>query len=94
MKTAYVYIMTNANNTVLYTDVTSALIRRKYEHENKVMDGFTSRYQINKLVYFEQHDSMNDANAREKTIKSGSRKKKIKLIESKNKEWKDLSEEF
>lgn len=90
----YVYIMTNKHNTVLYTGVTNDLVRRVYEHTNKVVEGFTSRYNINKLVYYEQTTSIEAAIMREKQIKGGSRAKKIARIESMNKEWKDLSEEF
>jgi putative endonuclease len=85
-----VYIMTNKRNTVLYTGVTSNLARRVFEHKNKLIDGFTKRYNVNKLVYYEIFDDVNYAIAREKQIKGGSRKKKIDLIENVNKDWKDL----
>ena len=86
--------MTNKANTVLYTGVTNDLERRIYEHKNKFNKGFTSKYNINKLVYYEKSDNAYDAINREKQIKAGSRKKKIELIKSINKEWKDLSEEW
>lgn len=94
MKAPFVYIMTNTHNTVLYTGVTSNLTKRVYEHKNKLIKGFASRYELNKLVYYEQHGAIIEAIEREKTIKSGSRAKKIILIESMNKEWRDLSEIF
>ena len=86
--------MTNKNNTVLYTGVTNDLIRRVYEHKNKLIEGFTSRYNIIKLVYFEEFSDIRNAIAREKRIKAGSRKKKEDLINSMNPDWKDLYEEF
>jgi len=86
--------MTNKGNSVLYTGVTNNLERRVYEHKNKVVDGFTGRYNINKLVYFEEYNNINDAIAREKQIKGGSRKKKIELIEKDNPKWRDLSEDW
>ena len=90
-KNYYVYIMTNKGNSVLYTDVTNHLERRIDEHKNKVIKGFSEKYNINKLVYFEQYDSAYDAISREKQIKSGSREKKIALIEKDNPDWQDLS---
>jgi len=90
----YVYILTNKNNTVLYTGVTNDLVRRVSEHKNKIIKGFTSKYNIEKLVYFEDFNEIESAITREKQIKSGSRLKKIKLIENENPDWKDLSEEF
>lgn len=86
--------MTNYKNTVLYTGVTNNLIRRVLEHKNKLIEGFTSRYNCNKLVYFECGESALGAIAREKQIKAGSRVKKIKLIEGMNPEWKDLFEKL
>ncbi len=93
-KQAYVYIMTNKRNTVLYTGVTSNLIKRVYEHKEKLVPGFTKKYNIEKLVYYEVFDDITNAIMREKQIKAGSRKKKIELIESMNKDWKDLYEEL
>ena len=89
-----IYIMTNKNNGVLYTGVTSNLYKRVSEHKNKTVAGFTSRYNVTKLVYYEEIETMQEAIAREKQIKGGSRQKKIDLINSKNPEWKDLYEEF
>lgn len=90
----YVYIMTNKWNTVLYTGVTNELSRRVYEHKEKMVDGFTKRYNITKLVYYEVFEEPYYAISREKQIKAGSRKKKIKLIEGMNPEWKDLYDEL
>ena len=89
-----VYIMTNAHNTVLYTGMTNDLQRRVIEHQSGKGSGFTKKYNITKLVYFESGDDINLAIAREKQIKAGSRKKKVELIESINPEWKDLFEEY
>jgi putative endonuclease len=88
-KQYYIYIMTNELNTVLYTGVTNDLEKRAEEHKLKLIEGFTKKYNINKLVYYEVFDDINDAIAREKQIKAGSRQKKIDLIPS----WKDLSKE-
>jgi putative endonuclease len=93
-KQYYVYIMTNKYNTVLYTGVTNDLKRRVYEHKSKLGGGFTSKYNITKLVYYEVFDDVNSAIAREKQIKGGSRQKKIDLINGMNSEWKDLYEEL
>lgn len=89
-----VYILTNQNNTVLYTGVTNNLPRRTYEHKAKLVDGFTKRYNINKLVYYEVFDRIENAILREKQIKGGSRAKKVALIKSMNPKWSDLSLEF
>jgi putative endonuclease len=82
--------MTNNWNTVLYTGMTNDLIKRVYEHKNKATKGFTIRYNVTKLVYFEAYDDPVNAIGREKQIKAGSRSKKVKLIEKMNPEWKDL----
>jgi len=82
--------MTNKNNSVLYTGVTGNLGTRIYQHKEKVVAGFTKRYNVTKLVYYELFNDPYNAIAREKQIKAGSRKKKIALIESMNPEWKDL----
>lgn len=87
----YVYIATNRNNTVLYTGVTNNLARRMHEHKNKFIQGFSSKYNICKLVYYEVFSRPQEAIAAEKTIKAGSRKKKVLLIENVNPQWKDLS---
>ena len=90
----YVYILTNKYNTVLYTGVTNNLMRRVYEHKEGLFKGFTSKYNVGKLVYYEYFEDPVSAITREKQIKAGSRQKKIKLIESMNPEWKDLYEEW
>ena len=87
----YVYLMTNKNNTVIYTGVTSDLKKRVYEHRLKFVKGFTKRYNIEKLIYYEIFDDPYNAISREKQIKAGSRQKKINLINAMNKAWKDLS---
>jgi len=84
------YIMTNKNNTVLYTGVTNNLKRRIYEHKEKLVEGFTKRYNVTKLVYYEMSHNVNSAILREKQIKGGSRVKKIELIERMNSDWRDL----
>jgi len=94
LKQGFVYILSNYANTVLYVGVTSDLVKRVYEHKNKLCDGFTSQYHINKLVYYECIEDISSAITREKQIKGGSRKKKIALIESVNREWKDLYDEI
>jgi putative endonuclease len=90
-KEFFVYIMTNHNNTVLYTGVTNNLLRRVQEHKSGMTDGFTSRYRITKLVYYETIENAESAILREKQIKAGNRAKKIRLIESLNPKWQDLS---
>jgi putative endonuclease len=91
-KQYYIYIMTNKNNTVLYTGVTNDLKRRVYEHKAKLIEGFTKKYNVDKLVYYEVFEDSYHAIAREKQIKGGSRQKKINLINSINDTWKDLYE--
>lgn len=86
----YVYIMTNEYNTVLYTGVTNDLKRRTYQHKQKKIEGFTQKYNITKLVYYEITNDVKAAIAREKQIKGGSRQRKLDLIQSMNEEWKDL----
>lgn len=93
-KLYYVYIMTNKTNSVLYTGITSNLSRRTNEHKKKIVKSFTSKYNANKLVYYEVFEYPASAIEREKQIKAGSRLKKIKLIEMMNKDWKDLSDEI
>ena len=90
MKHYYVYIMTNSHNTVLYTGITSDLKRRVYEHREKLLPGFTKKYNISKLVFYEIFQDPENAILREKQIKAGSRQKKIDLINSVNEEWLDL----
>ena len=90
----YVYIMTNKRNTVLYIGVTNDLRRRVYEHKEKLVDGFTKKYNITKLVYYEIFLDPENAIMREKHLKAGSRQKKIDLINQMNKEWRDLYEQL
>jgi putative endonuclease len=82
--------MTNWKNTVLYTGVTNDLIRRVYEHKEKLVEGFTKRYNLTKLVYYEIAETAEAAILREKQLKAGSRQKKVELIEVLNKTWSDL----
>jgi len=89
-KQFYVYILANDTNTVTYTGVTSDIKRRVYEHKEKFVEGFTKKYNINKLVYYEIFGDVVNAIAREKQIKGGSRRNKDKLVESMNKGWYDL----
>jgi len=90
-----IYIMTNTNNTTLYIGVTSDLRKRTFEHKtNAYPKSLTARYKLRKLVYFEGFNRIEDAIAREKQLKAGSRKKKMGLIYSFNPEWKDLSEDL
>jgi len=86
----FVYIVTNKINTVLYTGVTNNLIRRIYEHKNKLVSSFSSKYNINKLIHYEVFNDINQAIEREKQIKSGSRNKKFDLIKIKNPNFEDL----
>ena len=90
-KGGWVYLVTNENHTVLYTGVTSNLVRRIEEHrERKIKHSFSWKYNCVKLVYYQGYVFINDAIAEEKRIKAGSRKKKIELIEGMNAEWRDL----
>jgi len=89
-----VYILMNKMRTVNYTGVTSDLISRVWKHKNKSYDGFTKRYNINRLVYYEYYETSYAAIAREKEIKGWSKEKKLKLIESNNPYYKDLYNEF
>ena len=89
----FVYILTNVHNRVLYTGVTNNLVRRVQEHKEKKIPGFTKRYNVDKLVHFKEYDDVRDAIAREKQIKSGSRQKKLDLVNEFNPEWRDLAEE-
>lgn len=94
MKTFSVYILTNKSNTVLYTGITNNLMRRISEHKSKQADGFTKKYNLTKLVYYENYNEPTPAITREKQIKGWLRKKKDDLINSINPEWKDLSLEW
>jgi putative endonuclease len=93
MSTYYVYIMTNRSKT-LYTGITNNLERRVFEHKHHLVEGFTERYNITKLVYYEETDDVREAISREKQIKGWLRRKKIALIESVNPTWNDLSENW
>jgi putative endonuclease len=88
----YVYLLTNWNNRVIYVGVTNDLMRRIYEHKNKLVEGFTKKYNIHKLVYFEETNDVNSALAREKEIKKWRREKKNNLVSAMNPHWNDLSE--
>jgi len=90
----FVYILTNAYNTVLYIGVTGNLIRRVHEHHENLSDSFTKRYNVNKLVYFESTSDVRAAITREKQLKGGSRQKKIDLVTSFNPTWRDLFHEI
>jgi putative endonuclease len=87
---SYVYILTNKTNTVLYIGVTTNLIGRIYQHKTKAIDGFTKKYNVDKLVYFEVFDDITSAITREKQLKGGSRKQKLDLIELGNPNYRDL----
>jgi putative endonuclease len=89
-KLYYVYILTNKTNSVLYTGVTNNLTARVYQHKNKLVQGFTFKYNVTKLAYFETCSDVSSAITREKQIKEGSRKKKIELVNSNNPKWIDL----
>src|SRR3989337_2895099 len=89
----YVYILTNKTNRVLYTGVTNDLIRRMFEHKNKLVEGFSKKYNLTKLVYYDLTSDVKSAIKREKQLKNWHRDWKINLINQFNPEWKDLSEE-
>lgn len=91
-KQYYVYILTNRNNNVLYIGVTNNLSRRIYEHKNKLIDGFTKKYNLNKLVYYEMTEDIHSALRREKQLKNWHRQWKINLVNTVNPLWNDLSE--
>ena len=89
----YVYILTSKENTALYVGVTNDLRRRLIEHKNELADGFTKRYHLHKLVYYEEYSEINDAISREKQLKGWSRRKKNALIEKRNPDWDDWGRE-
>jgi putative endonuclease len=93
-KQGFVYILANWRHTVLYTGVTNNLSRRVQEHRSGIAKGFAARYNVRKLVYYEIHEAMSLAIAREKQIKAGSRQKKVDLISAMNPAWSDLSEQL
>ena len=86
--------MTNKIHTVLYTGVTNNIVARNYQHKNKLVKGFTAKYNVNKLAYFKEFGTALEAIVEEKRIKGWIRQKKINLINSINPEWKDLSDNF
>ena len=88
----YVYLLTNKNNKVMYVGVTNDLERRVFEHKSKMIPGFTEKYNVNKLVYFEETHDIRAAIAREKEIKKWRREKKDNLVIAVNPKWKDLSD--
>jgi len=92
MKQPAIYIMTNKRNGTLYLGVTSNLVQRVYQHKEGLIEGFTKEHECKVLVYYEIGTSMEGAISREKQLKGGSRKQKLKLIESLNPQWKDLYE--
>ncbi len=94
MRTFFVCIMTNKVHTVLYTGVTNNILRRNYEHKNKIVEGFTKKYNVNKLVFYKEFATALEAIAEEKRIKGWTRQKKINLINSINSTWRDLSDDF
>ncbi len=95
MEKAYcVYILTNQRNTVLYTGVTGDLRARVHQHREKLLPGFTNRYNVSKLVWYEAGHDPSGAIGREKQIKAGSRRKKIELVNRLNPEWRDLADEL
>ena len=93
-RTYYVYLLTNWNNTVMYVGMTNDLERRIFEHKGKSVKGFTEKYNVSKLVYYEQTLDVNAAIAREKEIKKWRREKKDALVKQANSGWRDLSDEF
>jgi putative endonuclease len=93
-RTYYVYILTKQRHTVLYTGVTNDLLRRVTEHREKRVPGFTARYNVDKLVYFEVHDDPGSAIEREKQIKNGPRRRKLELIDGQNPQWRDVYEDL
>lgn len=93
-RTYYVYLLTNWNNRVIYVGVTNNLERRIYEHKNKLVEGFTKKYNLTKLVYFEDTIDIAVAIGREKEIKKWRRQKKNQLVNRTNPDWRDLNEDF
>ena len=90
----FIYILTNFSNSVLYIGITNNLKRRLYEHKHKLVNGFTKKYNVNKLIYYEHSDDILSAISREKQLKNWSREKKIILINKLNPSWNDLSKEW
>jgi putative endonuclease len=94
MKSYYVYIMASKRNGTLYIGVTNDLLKRVYEHKNNFVDGFTKKYSVHSLVYFEQYDDIESAIIREKQLKKWNRKWELELIERVNPQWRDLYEDL
>lgn len=94
MNTYYIYILVSKRNGTLYIGMTNDLMRRVYEHKSGMIAGFTKKYSINNLVYFESTTDVNEAILREKRLKKWKRQWKIELIEKSNPDWQDLSEDF
>ena len=94
MRTYYVYILTNYNNKVLYIGVTNNLLRRIYQHKFKEVDGFSSKYNLKKLIYFEETNSIDEGISREKQLKDWRRSKKISLIIKENPNFEDLAKDW
>ena len=94
LKTYYVYILTNWNNKVIYIGVTNDLVRRVFEHRQKTIKGFTEKYNVHKLVYFDVCEDVNSAIAREQELKKWRREKKDQLVTDMNPRWLDLAEEL
>ena len=92
MKSYYVYILASKRNGTLYIGITNSLIRRVYEHKNDLTEGFTKKYKVRNLVFYERFDDVKSAIRHEKQLKQWNRKWKIELIEKDNPEWKDLYE--
>ncbi len=93
-KQYYIYILTNKTNKVLYIGITNDLVRRMFEHKNKLMEGFSKKYKLTKLVYYEATIDVESAIRREKQLKNWHRDWKMNLVNERNPDWKDLSEEF
>ena len=93
-KKAYVYILASKRNGTLYIGMTSSLVKRVYEHKCDLVDGFTKKYKVHHLVYFEEHEDIQQAITREKQIKKWKRKWKLALIEKANPNWRDLYDEI
>ncbi|MCX6713747.1 MAG: GIY-YIG nuclease family protein [Candidatus Vogelbacteria bacterium] len=93
-KIYYIYILASRRNGTLYIGVTNNLVRRVCEHKDKITEGFTKKYSVNKLVYYEEYDDVNNALDREKCLKKWNRKWKLNLIEQDNPEWLDLYDEI
>ena len=94
MKPYYVYILANQRNGTIYIGVTNDLIKRVYEHKNNLVNGFTKKYAVHLLVYYEQYEEIESAIIREKWLKKWNRKWKLKLMEKVNPKWKDLYEDL